>query len=409
LTLHRSKSDLDGFHRIVETFAVFLKLGLTSFGGPIAHLGYFREECVQRRKWLTDAAYADLVALCQFLPGPASSQVGFALGYIRAGVWGAFVAWAAFTLPSALIMIVCAYGLPFIQTDSAWLHGLKIAAVAVVAQAVWSMAVKLCPDRTRVTMAVIAACLVLGFNTAWAQVVVIGAGMAAGWLCFHRRSYENSGQNSEELNHVHRGAFAVANLGIFFGLLIGLPLLAASFKSEWIALADSFYRAGSLVFGGGHVVLPLLEAETAGRGLLTRNEFLAGYGAAQALPGPLFTFAAYLGAVIMPGGPGWLAGLWCLIAVLLPSFLLVLGALPYWHQLRQSTSAQAALTGANAAVVGILLAAFYHPVWTAAIDSSRAMILALTAFCALQFWRVPPWLLVILCAAGGAALLPISR
>ena len=398
-------SDRIGLLKIWETFTVFLKLGLTSFGGPVAHLGFFREECVARRKWVTDATYADLVALCQFLPGPASSQVGFALGYMRAGLWGAFAAWAAFTLPSALIMIACAYGLKFIRTDSAWLHGLKIAAVAVVAQAVWSMAVRLCPDRTRVTMALIAACIVLGFRSAWVQIVVIGAGMAVGWLCFHRRSYESDGPGSDNLRHIHRGTFAIVSICIFFGLLAGLPLLAASIRNEWLALANSFYRSGALVFGGGHVVLPLLDAATVGRGLLTKDEFLAGYGAAQALPGPLFTFAAYLGAVIMPDGPGWAAGLWCLTAVLLPSLLLVLGTLPYWQQLRQNPSAQAALSGANAAVVGILLAAFYHPVWTAAIDSLQAMILAFAAFCALQFWRVPPWLLVMLCAAGGATLL----
>ena len=401
----KSNSDQIGFLRVWEIFAVFLKLGLTSFGGPIAHLGFFRQECVEQRKWVTDATYADLVALCQFLPGPASSQVGFALGYMRAGLWGAFAACVAFTFPSALIMIACAYGLRFIHTDSSWLHGLKIAAVAVVAQAVWSMAVKLCPDRTRVTMAVIAACLVLGFRSAWVQVVVIGAGAIVGWLCFHHCSHKNTGQASEDLHHIRRGTFAVANICIFFGMLAGLPLLAISFKSAWITLADSFYRSGSLVFGGGHVILPLLDAETVGRGLLTRDEFLAGYGAAQALPGPLFTFAAYLGAVTMPNGSAWVAGLWCLIAVLLPSLLLVLGTLPYWQQLRQNTSAQAALTGANATVVGILLAAFYHLAWTGAIDSSQAMILVLAAFCALQFWKLPPWLLVILCAIGGAAFL----
>ena len=399
------RSDRIGSPEIWETFVVFLKLGLTSFGGPVAHLGFFREECVARRKWVTEAAYADLVALCQFLPGPASSQVGFALGYIRAGLRGAFAAWLAFTLPSALIMIACAYGLRFIRTDSAWLHGLKIAAVAVVAQAVWNMAVRLCPDRTRVTMAVIAACVVLSSESAWVQIFVISAGMAVGWLRFRRRFCESNGRGSDNLRPVRGGAFAIANIGVFFALLAGLPLIAGSVQNEWLTLADGFYRAGALVFGGGHVVLPLLEAETVGRGLLTRGEFLAGYGAAQALPGPLFTFAAYLGAVIMPDGPGWVAGFWCLTAVLLPSLLLVLGTLPYWQHLRRNPSAQAALTGANAAVVGILLAAFYHPVWTAAIDSSQAMILALAGFCALQFWKAPPWLIVMLCAAGGAALL----
>jgi chromate transporter len=384
-----------------EVFRVFLKLGLTSFGGPVAHLGFFREECVQRRGWVSDAAYADLVALCQFLPGPASSQTGFALGYLRAGLPGAFAAWAAFTLPSMVLMIACAYGIAFFSPDSAWLHGLKVAAVAVVAQAVWSMSRKLCPDFPRGAMALAATCTVLLAPSAWTQLAVIGAGLGSGaWLL----RTEIAEEKSASFPLVRGGRFSTACLSLFLLLLFVLPLLAAS-GNRWLMLADGFYRTGSMVFGGGHAVLPLLETQTVGRGWISHDAFLSGYGAAQALPGPLMAFAAYLGALCLPGAPLWLSGTWSLLAILLPSFLLVLAALPHWQRLRNNPRAQAALAGANAAVVGLLLAALYDPVSTNAITSPGAAAMALTAFAALQFARVPPWLIVIACALGGAFLL----
>ena len=384
-----------------EVFRAFLKLGLTSFGGPVAHLGFFREEFVRRRAWITDAAYADLVALCQFLPGPASSQVGFALGYLRAGLAGAFAAWAAFTLPSAAIMLACAYGITAIHPDAGWLHGLKIAAVAVVAQAVWQMARKLCPDAPRAGIALGAAAIALAMPAAWIQVVLIAAGLFLGALVFR---HEPS-PGSEPRLPISGGPFSLACLISFFALLVLLPLLAAATENRWLILASGFYRTGSLVFGGGHVVLPLLEAETVGRGWVSRDNFLAGYGAAQALPGPLFSIAAYLGALALPQGPAWLAGLWCLVAMLLPSFLLVLGVLPHWQRLRSLPFASGALAGANATVVGLLLAALWHPVGTSAITSLPSAALALAAFAALQFAKLPPWLIVALCALAGRIFL----
>jgi len=380
----------------LEVFQVFLKLGLTAFGGPIAHLGYFEREIIERRKWLTQNAYGDLVALCQFLPGPASSQVAFALGYLRAGIGGAFAATAGFTVPSAVLMIAIAYGFQAISTQSGFLHGLKLAAVAVVAQAVWTMAGKLCPDRERVTLAIVAACLVLGASIPWVQVVVIAASALFGWIFFAEKA--GSGESAPAESGLHAGWFAWSNIALYFLFLAGLPLLSTVFREHWLQLADAFYRSGALVFGGGHVVLPLLESQTVSRGWLDQNTFMAGYGAAQAMPGPLFTFSAYLGTVI---GHSWFAGLWCLFWIFLPSFLLILGTLPFWRRLRQNASAQAALRGANAAVVGILLAALYNPVWTTAVDSSVALIIALAAFAFLQFWRWPPWLLVLLSGVAG--------
>ncbi|MCC5840397.1 MAG: chromate efflux transporter [Opitutales bacterium] len=390
---------------VSECFRAFLRLGLTSFGGPVAHLGFFREEFVARRKWLSERAYADLVALCQFLPGPASSQVGFALGYQRAGLAGAFASWFAFTLPSALIMIACAYGIAFVDTDAAWLQGLKIAAVAIVAHAVWGMATKLCPDRTRATLALLAAAIVLAVGTAWIQVSVIAAGLFSGWLLFRRDTAIAPDNASPGSRHVRRGLLPkLALTGVLAGF-VALPLAAWWSGDLWVEMIDGFYRTGLLVFGGGHVVLPLLEAETVGVGWMDRDEFLAGYGAAQALPGPLFTLAAYLGTIIAPGGPAWVGGVVALVAILLPSMFLVIGTLPYWDQLRSLKGAQAALMGANAAVVGILLAALYNPVFLAGVTSVNAMIIALLAFGALQFWRIAPWALVILCAGAGGLFL----
>ena len=379
-----------------EVFQVFLKLGLTAFGGPIAHLGYFEREIVERRKWLTQNAYGDLVALCQFLPGPASSQVAFGLGYLRAGIGGGFAASAGFTAPSAVLMIAVAYGFRAISAFPGFLHGLKLAAVAVVAQAVWTMAVKLCPDRERATLAIAAACVVLSSSIPWLQVAVLAIGALFGWIFL--REKEDAGETLHAGRGLLGGWFAWLNIALYFVLLAGLPLLSVIFQEHWIQLADAFYRSGALVFGGGHVVLPLLQSQTVSRGWLDQNTFMAGYGAAQAMPGPLFTFSAYLGTVI---GHSGFAGLWCLAWIFLPSFLLLLGALPYWSSLRRNAGAQAALRGANAAVVGILLAALYNPVWTAAVDSSAALIIAMAAFGLLQFWKWWPWLLVLLSGVAG--------
>ena len=387
-----------------EVLLVFLRLGLTSFGGPVAHLGYFREEFVTRRQWLDERAYADLVALCQFLPGPASSQVGLAIGLSRAGYLGALAAWTGFTLPSAVALVLFALGVATVGGGggSAWLHGLKVAAVAVVAQAVLGMMRSLAPDKERATLAVAAAVIALAFPSAWGQVSAIALGAVAGITLL--RTAAPSDHVSLPLA-VSRTAGAVA-LMLFFALLIGLPLLASQTANQPIALVDAFYRAGSLVFGGGHVVLPLLQAEVVPSGWVTNDQFLAGYGAAQAVPGPLFTFAAYLGAVI----GGWGIAALCLVAVFLPSFLLVVGALPFWEEIRSKASAQSALRGVNAAVVGLLLAALYHPVWTAGITSAKDFALAIAAFLLLYMWQTTPWLVVILSAVGASlmALLPAS-
>ena len=382
-----------------EVFEAFLKLGLTSFGGPVAHLGYFRHAFVERRRWLDERAYADLVALAQFLPGPASSQVGIGLGLGRAGVGGAFAAWAAFTLPSALVMVAVAYGV------SAWrdvlppglLHGLKVVAVAVVAQAVWGMARALCPDTPRRALAVLAAAVLVAWPSALTQVGVILAGAGAGLALF--RDAADPGGSS--LGTVVSRRTGTGLLAVFFVLLAGLPLLAVAYPAHWLALADAFYRAGSLVFGGGHVVLPLLQSEVVPPGWVSRDAFLAGYGAAQAVPGPLFSFAAYLGAVAGPAPNGWAGAALCLVAIYVPSFLLVIGVLPFWDALRNYRPVRRALLGINAAVVGLLLAALYDPVWTSGIRSLADLGLAAAALALLAGGRWPPWLVVVFCAAGG--------
>lgn len=381
---------------------VFLRLGLTSFGGPVAHLGYFREEFVARRKWLDERAYADLVALCQFLPGPASSQVGIGVGLSKGGLIGAVAAWIGFTLPSALAMALFGLGVVAMgdSLGGGWLHGLKVVAVAVVAQAVWGMAKTLCPDAPRASVAVVATLVVLAWPTPIAQVGVIVAGGIIGLLL------SVSDENGE---HVDLGAgvsraWALAALAAFFALLIGLPLAVQLALNQALALVDSFYRSGSLVFGGGHVVLPLLQSEVVPPGWVGNDAFMAGYGAAQAVPGPLFTFAAYLGSVMGPVPNGWTGAVICLLAVFAPSFLLVIGVLPFWDQLRQVGAVRRALVGVNAAVVGLLLAALYNPVWTSAIFNAADFGLALAAFTLLVMWKVPPWLVVILCAAAGAGL-----
>jgi chromate transporter len=385
-----------------EVLMVFLRLGLTSFGGPVAHLGYFREEFVTRRKWLDDRAYADLVALCQFLPGPASSQVGIAVGLSRAGYAGALAAWTGFTLPSAIALVLFAYGVDALggAGGSGWLHGLKVAAVAVVAQAVWGMMRSLTPDRERATVAVIAAALVIALPSAWTQVGVIALGGIVGALFLR---VEAPADHVSLPLKVSRSTGAVF-LAIFFVLLAGLPVLASGTSSQALDLVDAFYRAGSLVFGGGHVVLPLLEAAVVPTGWVGEDAFLAGYGAAQAVPGPLFTFAAYLGAVMTSPPNGALGAALCLVAVFLPSFLLVIGALPYWEELRRRASAQSALRGVNAAVVGLLLAALYDPVWTAGVTTAGDFALGVAAFLLLAMWKTPPWLVVILCAIGGSVI-----
>jgi chromate transporter len=386
----------------LEVLAVFLRLGLTSFGGPVAHLGYFREEFVRRRRWLDDKSYADLVALCQFLPGPASSQVGIAVGLLRAGYPGALAAWTGFTLPSAVAMVLFGYGMDAVGNagGSGWLHGLKVAAVAVVAQAVLGMARTLAPDRARATLAVAAAIIALGLPSSWGQIGAIVLGGAVGALLL--RVDEHLAAAALPLR-ASRSIGAVL-LVLFFVLLIGLPLLASAIPLHALKEFDAFYRAGSLVFGGGHVVLPLLQASVVPPGWVDNDAFLAGYGAAQAVPGPLFTFAAYLGTVMGPQPNGWVGAVICLIAIFLPSFLLVIGALPFWEQLRRRPMAQAALRGVNAAVVGLLLAALYQPVWTVGITNATDFALAVAAFLLLFMWQTPPWLVVILSAAAGAAV-----
>jgi chromate transporter len=382
-----------------EVLGAFLRLGLTSFGGPVAHLGYFRTEFVERRRWLDEPAFADIVALCQFLPGPASSQVGISLGVLRAGLPGALAAWLGFTGPSALAMILFGYGVTAFGdlSHAAWLHGLKIVAVAVVTQAVWGMARSLCPDRDRATIAVAASILALGVPSAWGQIGAIVAGGLIGWVLLRNGATPQPGVGLAV--HLPRG-WSVAAAIAFFGLLIGLPVLAAAVPSHTIALIDSFYRSGSLVFGGGHVVLPLLQAEVVPPGWVTNDVFLAGYGAAQAVPGPLFTFSAYLGTVMAPAPNGWVGGLICLAAIFLPSFLLLIAALPFWDSLRRRPAVQSALHGVNAAVVGLLLAALYKPVWTSAILAPADFAIGIVAFLLLALWAVPPWLVVILGAAA---------
>lgn len=383
-------------------FLIFLRLGLTAFGGPIAHLGYFRDEFVVRRQWLSERSYADLVALCQFLPGPASSQVGLALGLSRAGYGGALAAWLGFTLPSALALILFALGIASYGDvlPAGVLQGLKVVAVAVVAQAVWGMARNLCPDAPRISIMAAATCLVLLLPSAWSQVGVILLAAILGLLLFKPQQSEAH----EALSISVRPGVGLFWLALFVLLLVGLPLLTALFPSQTLALVDAFYRAGSLVFGGGHVVLPLLQAEVVPNGWVDNTAFLAGYGAAQAVPGPLFTFAAFLGASMNPAPNGWLGGLIALLAIFLPAFLLVAGALPFWERLRHSLRTQAALQGVNAAVVGLLLAALYQPVWTSAIHGPLDFALALVALVALLFWKLPPWLVVIASGVAGGLL-----
>ncbi|WPZ15179.1 chromate efflux transporter [Nitratireductor rhodophyticola] len=383
-----------------EVFGAFLRLGLTSFGGPIAHLGYFRDALVLRRRWLDEKAYADLVALCQFLPGPASSQVGFALGYMRAGPLGAAAAWTAFTLPSAFLLFAFALFASALDNPlgQGLLHGLKIVAVAVVAQAVWGMARSLCPDRERAGIALAALVLVTVSASAFAQIGAIAIGALLGWLLCRGKA---GGDGAVVAFGLSKRA-GITCLILFAILLLGLPLVAP--MAQGLSVFDTFYRAGALVFGGGHVVLPLLEAGVVEPGWVTRDAFLAGYGAAQAVPGPLFTFAAYLGAVLEPTPNGLAGAAIALIAVFLPGFLLLLGVAPFWDRFRQFDAAQAAMMGTNAAVVGILGAALYDPLWTTAILAPADFAVAAVGFMLLSIWKAPPWVVVALCAVSGVGL-----
>ena len=387
---------------LLEVLWVSTRLGLTSFGGPIAHLGYFHEEYVKRKKWIDEQSYADLVALCQFLPGPASSQVGIAIGIARARLLGGIAAWVGFTLPSALALIAFAFGIgAFANASNAgWLHGLKVVAVAVVAQAVWGMARSLCPDRERATIAILASIVTLAWQTAIGQLSSIAIAGVVGLMIF-------PGTASSSLSHMRFPVgkkTAVAAWIIFFALLFGLPLVRQLAPSHALEVFDSFFRVGSLVFGGGHVVLPLLQTEVVGPGWITNEQFVAGYGATQAVPGPLFTFSAYIGAVMGPEPNGWTGAMLALVAIFLPSFLLITGALPFWDLLRSVPLFQSALKGINAAVVGLLLAALYRPVWTSAIYSPGDFGLGLFAFGLLMLWKLPPWLVVVLTAIGGEIL-----
>lgn len=382
-------------HPPLEVFLVFLRLGLTSFGGPVAHLGYFRDAFVQRLKWLDDQSYADIVAVCQFLPGPASSQVGIAVGQLRAGFPGALAAWLGFTLPSALLLAL--FGMSLVAMGDGftgtWLHGLKVVAVAVVAQAVWGMGKNLAPDAPRATLAVVAAAFTVALPGPAGQVGAILLGGLIGAFLLP------AGDQQGSVSRMHFGVSmraGVISLGFFFLLLIGLPVIASLFDNTALSMFDSFYRAGSLVFGGGHVVLPLLESEVVPPGWVSDDAFLAGYGAAQAVPGPLFTFAAYLGAVSTVSPTGAVGAILCLVAVFLPSFLLVIGVLPLWGLLRSRNSVGRAMRGINAAVVGLLLAALYNPVWTYGVKVPMDFVFVLAAYLALDFWKVPPWLVVIL-------------
>lgn len=385
--------------KIIELFLIFLRLGLTSFGGPIAHLSYFHDEFVLKRKWFDEPHFADLVALCQFLPGPASSQVGISIGLSRAGVSGAVAAWVGFTLPSALIMIAFAFGLANFghEISYGWLHGLKIVAVAIVAQAIWSMGVKLCPEKKRATIAVLAALGAILFHVTLAQVGIILAGGLAGWAFLKEAQVLPHQPIKSPLSRRVGAAF----LAVFALLLFILPLAASHSEGQKVKLFDSFFRAGALVFGGGHVVLPLLSAEVVNPGWVSSEAFMAGYGVAQAIPGPLFTFTAYLGAVSKISPAGCLGGMICLFAAFLPSFLLILGALPFWESLRRVDTVRFAMQGINAVVVGLLLAAFYDPVWKSAIFSSKDFGLAAICFLLLKFWKAPSWSVVIFGAVAG--------
>jgi len=387
-----------------EVLLAFLKLGVTCFGGPIAHIGYFREEFVVRRRWLDESVYADLVALCQFLPGPASSQVGFSIGLLRAGYWGGLAAWLGFTLPSAVALTLFASSATALggPVGTGVLHGLKLVAVAIVAQAVWGMARTLCPDRQRASIALVATLVMLFSTSPAAQIGAIALGGIAGLGLCREATPPSTGVVQLPVSR----AAGVLALTAFFALLVGLPLARGLGHSQGLALADAFYRSGALVFGGGHVVLPLLRGAFVAPGWVSDDTFLAGYGAAQAVPGPLFTFAAYLGAVVGPAPNGIVGAIIGLIGIFLPGMLILVGTLPFWDTFRRKAAAQAIMRGVNAAVVGLLGAALYSPLWSSSVHTTADFGLALAAFVLLTAWRAPPLLVVVLSALGGAALAP---
>jgi len=386
----------------LEVLRVFFKLGVSSFGGPIAHIGYFHEEFVVRRRWLDEQAFVDLVALCQFLPGPASSQVGFSIGLMRAGYRGALAAWTGFTLPSAIVLVLFAYGAGALggPVGTGLLHGLKLVAVAIVAQAVWGMARTLCPDRERASVAAVAALIILFSASSIAQIgAIVFGGLAGLWLC---RGAPPAA--SDHMTMPVSRSMGFAALTVFFVLLVGLPIAQRLENSEALALFDAFYRSGALVFGGGHVVLPLLREAFVAPGWVSDDTFLAGYGAAQAIPGPLFTFAAYLGTVVRPSPHGVAGAVLGLFGIFLPGILILLGTLPFWDSLRKRVGAQAMMRGVNAAVVGLLGAALYNPLWTSSVKAPGDFGVALVGFVLLMAWRAPPLLVVIVSALGGIAL-----
>jgi chromate transporter len=389
------KGDLKMAAKLLEVLAAATKLGFTSFGGPVAHLGYFHDEYVKRRQWLDERSYAELVALCQFLPGPASSQVGIGIGVMRAGLLGGLLSWIGFTLPSVLALVLFAFFLQGMEeTLGGWIHGLKVVAVAIVAQAVLSMGQKFAAGAARATLALFAAILTLLLPMAYIQIAIILLSGLAGLVLFKDAQASDA---PAALVQVRKGV-AITCLVLFFALLFLLPVLAGATSSQTVQVFDSFYRSGSLVFGGGHVVLPLLEREVVQNEWLTQEEFLAGYGAAQAVPGPLFTFASYLGAVMN----GWKGALVATIAIFLPAFLLVIGTLPFWDSLRRRKGVQGALCGINASVVGILLAALYDPIFTSTIHSAQDFCLAALLFVQLAFWKLPPWIVVVFGASLGS-------
>lgn len=382
---------------LLELLFISTKLGLTSFGGPIAHLGYFHVEYVRRRKWIDEKAFTELVALCQFLPGPASSQVGIGIGVLRAGIFGGIVSFIGFTLPSVLALIFFALLVQEIDVKNAgWIHGLKLVAVAIVAQAIMGMAKNLTPDLKRKSIALFALLGTLLWQTSYSQIVVILISAFLGYLLFQ----QNGDMNHTKLAFPISQKFAVICLTLFFVLLILLPILRDITTYKWVSMFDSFYRSGSLVFGGGHVVLPLLEREFVPNGWLNKEVFLSGYGVTQALPGPLFTFAAYLGTVLN----GWQGGLLATIAIFLPAFLLVVGALPFWDLLRSNPKIKGALMGVNAAVVGILISAFYNPIWISSVLAPRDFAVVAILFSMLVYWKLPPWMIVLTGAILGEFL-----
>jgi chromate transporter len=396
--------DRDQTGSALEVLRAFAKLGVSCFGGPIAHIGYFRQEFVVHRRWLDEQAYADLVALCQFLPGPASSQVGFSLGLMRAGYLGGLAAWVAFTLPSAIALVLFAYGASALKGEigSGLLHGLKLVAVAIVAQAVWGMARTLCPDRERASIAVVAALIILLNSSSVAQIGAIGFGGIAGlWLCRAAGTIPSDQRHRSVPDSRPVGLLALA---VFFLVLAGLPILSSLTHFQAVALFEAFYRSGALVFGGGHVVLPLLREATVAPGWVSDDVFLAGYGAAQAVPGPLFTFSAYLGAVMRPPPNGLAGAAISLVAIFLPGILVLVAALPFWETFRKRANAQAVMRGVNAAVVGLLGAALYNPVWTTSVNGPGDFGVALVGLVLLTAWEAPPLVVVAVSAIGGVVL-----